>query len=73
VSVNILDADSDELLDEDAAAVAVGKRNKRTLKRWRDFGEGPPFIKVGRTIYYRRQAIRDWLLSQEQKTRRVAV
>jgi hypothetical protein len=32
-----------------------------TLDRWRKRGEGPPYIKVGRDIYYSRTAILSWI------------
>ncbi len=37
----------------------------RTLGRWARLRKGPPRIKVGRTIYYRMDAIDQWLLSIE--------
>ncbi len=33
----------------------------RTLHRWRRLKKGPPSIKVGRSVYYRRTAIESWL------------
>ncbi|MFK4005021.1 helix-turn-helix transcriptional regulator [Qipengyuania sp. NPDC077563] len=48
---------------EDAArhlAVSI-----RTLSRWARLRKGPPRIKVGRSIFYRRSAIEHWLLSLE--------
>jgi len=39
--------------------------HKRTLKRWRNLHEGPPHTTIGRAIYYRREAVRDWLISRE--------
>lgn len=38
----------------------------RTVQRERAQRVGPPFIKVGRKIYYRPAAIEAWLLSKEQ-------
>lgn len=37
----------------------------RTIQRERTLRIGPPFIRLGRKIYYRREAIRQWLLAQE--------
>ena len=54
----------DGLLPEDQTARELG-RCPRTLKRWRNLREGPPFIRIGRQIFYRREAVRDWLLSRE--------
>jgi hypothetical protein len=39
----------------------------RTVQRERAQRIGPPFIKLGRQIFYRRQAIEAWLLAQEQE------
>jgi len=38
----------------------------RSVQRERAMRVGPPFIKVGRKVYYRPAAIEAWLLSQEQ-------
>ena len=37
----------------------------RTVQRERAKRNGPPFIRVGKKIYYREDAIRKWLLAQE--------
>lgn len=39
----------------------------RTVKRWRDQRIGPPFIRMGRRILYRRDAVAEWLLANEQE------
>jgi predicted DNA-binding transcriptional regulator AlpA len=36
----------------------------RTVQRWRATGEGPPYIRVGRRILYRRSDVEAWLSSQ---------
>lgn len=38
----------------------------RSVQRERAQRVGPPFIKVGRKVYYRSAAIESWLLSKEQ-------
>ena len=38
----------------------------RTVQRERAQRIGPPFIKLGRVIYYRPAAIEAWLLEQEK-------
>ena len=38
----------------------------RTIQRERSLRIGPPFIKLGRSVFYRREAIEAWLLAQEQ-------
>jgi hypothetical protein len=40
--------------------------NIRKIQRERAQRVGPPFIKLGRKIYYRSAAIEAWLLAQEQ-------
>jgi hypothetical protein len=44
------------------------KHNRRTLDRWHRLGTGPPRTLVGRTIMYRRDAVRQWLAEQEQRS-----
>lgn len=39
--------------------------SQRTLLRWHRLRKGPPQIKVGRKVYYRRQAVSDWLMALE--------
>jgi predicted DNA-binding transcriptional regulator AlpA len=56
--------ENDPLLHEDEAAVEL-HRHSRTLKRWRDLGEGPAYVRIGREVLYRRSAIRQWLLARE--------
>lgn len=61
-----------DLLSEEDAARELGL-HPGSLARWRRRREGPPFITVGRRIFYRREALRDWLLSREiqpQRSRR---
>lgn len=38
----------------------------RTIKRERAARRGPPFIKLGRKVFYRRAAIDEWLRAIEQ-------
>ncbi|GAA4641491.1 hypothetical protein GCM10023115_00380 [Pontixanthobacter gangjinensis] len=47
-------------------AADILRVSRRTLSRWARLRKGPPRIKVGRTIYYRREAIDKWLLSLEE-------
>ena len=39
--------------------------SRRTLHRWARLQKGPPSIKVGRSIYYRRTSVELWLSSLE--------
>ena len=36
-----------------------------TLYRWEKLRFGPPCVRAGRKIYYRRDAVQDWLMQQE--------
>ena len=38
----------------------------RTCQRDRQLRQSPPFVVVGRRVYYRIEAVRDWLLAREQ-------
>ena len=38
-----------------------------TLSRWENRREGPPCMRVGRKVFYRRTSVEQWLLSREQK------
>lgn len=40
--------------------------SRRTVQRERALRVGPPFVKLGRAIFYRPAAIEVWLLSKEQ-------
>lgn len=37
-----------------------------TLSRWEARREGPPCMRVGRKVFYRRSSIEAWLVSREQ-------
>jgi hypothetical protein len=36
-----------------------------TLRTWRSRGHGPPFVKIGKKVFYGRGA-REWVLAQER-------
>ncbi len=60
--------EGDELLTEGETCPEVGVKCKRTLRRWRDLRQGPPHVRIGRKVYYRRGALQQWLLAREQST-----
>ena len=37
-----------------------------TLSRWEARREGPPCMRIGRKVFYRRSSVEAWLLSREQ-------
>jgi phage terminase Nu1 subunit (DNA packaging protein) len=49
------------------------QKSTRTLDRWDRLGIGPAKTKVGRLTLYRVDSVKDWLASQEQGPRRVAM
>ena len=46
------------------------KKSLRTLQVWRQRRQGPPWTRIGETIVYRREAVLEWLRSQEQQPAR---
>lgn len=54
--------DSDDLLNEVEASDLL-RISVRTLQSWRCKGIGPRFIRVGRSIRYRRGDLLDWTQS----------
>jgi hypothetical protein len=47
-------------------AAQLGK-SMRTIDRWEQHRAGPPRVLVGKTIFYRLESVRNWLLSCEVK------
>ena len=41
-----------------------------TLRRWEAMRTGPPCVRAGRKVYYRRAAVEEWLEEQEQSAPR---
>lgn len=37
---------------------------QKTLEAWRSRGQGPPFVRVGRLIRYRREDIEAWVIAR---------
>lgn len=38
-----------------------------TLCRWETQRRGPPCIRIGKRVMYRRASVRDWLVKQEER------
>lgn len=51
---------SSELMDTKELAELLGL-NEMTLYNWRREGKGPPYIRVGRRIRYKRADVDEWL------------
>ena len=58
-----------DYLTPDELAQELGK-SVRTIARWDSLRTGPPKTVIGKKAYYRREAVRQWLLRQEQKQAR---
>lgn len=56
----------DDLLSETDAA-AMLRQKPRTLTIWRSRGKGPNYIKLGRSVFYRRKVIIDFIASCERE------
>ncbi len=54
-----------DLLSESAYAAMRGV-SVRTIQRERALRAGPPFIKLGKSIFYRPEAVDAWIIAQEQ-------
>lgn len=53
----------DELIEATEAA-ALLRQKPQTLAAWRCDGKGPEFVKIGRRVLYRRDAISAWIAGQ---------
>ncbi len=59
--------ETDRLLTPDAAGAVLGIA-RQTLARWRVEGKGPPFIKLGSRVAYRRATLDAWVLERERRS-----
>jgi transcriptional regulator with XRE-family HTH domain len=55
----------DGWLTRQQLAVEIGVSTD-TLQRWETRRAGPPCLRIGRRVYYRADAFRDWLVSRER-------
>ncbi len=56
----------DEYLSPEQLADELEK-SPRTIARWDSLRIGPPKTVIGKKPYYRREAVRQWLLAQERE------
>ena len=54
----------DSLITPSILAARLGT-TERSLSEWRITGRGPRFIRAGRSVRYRPEAVDTWLLAQE--------
>ena len=57
----------DGLLTPPVLSERIGQ-TERTLSEWRTRGDGPAFIRVGKTVRYRPESVDEWLLSREHNS-----
>lgn len=57
---------SEEILTEPQFAQLMGK-TVRTVRLWEQLRIGPPRIKIGKTVRYRKTAVEAWLRSRESR------
>jgi Helix-turn-helix domain len=41
------------------------RQERRTLRDWRRKGEGPPYVRIGRKIFYNNESLAAWLKQHE--------
>lgn len=61
--------DPDDIITEaitEAEAAAICRVTVATLRTWRSRRRGPPHIKIGRKVFYRRSAVTAWIARQER-------
>lgn len=67
---------TDPLLSPDDAAIILGPPGKpvplATLQWWRYKRRGPKYVKIGRHVYYRESALRDFISRGEVEVGEVA-
>jgi hypothetical protein len=56
----------DDYTSEHDAATQL-RQTVRTLRSWRQRGNGPRWVKIGRLVFYPNAGIGEWLRSLEQK------
>lgn len=54
-------ADDEDRLPTPAETAALLRIHPATLRRWRDEGRGPAYVRVGRGYRYWRSAVLRWL------------
>lgn len=55
----------DDLMTESDYAAMRGV-SVRTIQRERALRAGPPYIKLGKSTFYRREAVATWIIAQER-------
>lgn len=55
------------LLTEDEVAKALLLNSTDTLATWRSQKKGPPFVKLGKRVFYTQQDIVQWIVGERQR------
>ena len=63
-------ADPEQKFKTPEAAEYLGGVAPRTLEAWRVYGRGPPYLKVGDLVVYRRRDLDAWLETCERNCTR---
>ena len=61
----------DKWISRSALAAELGVSSD-TLARWQTQRIGPPCVRIGRKVIYRREAVRHWLISREPDPHRAS-
>lgn len=61
-----------KLLDAEEVAKILGVK-KNTIRAWRAKKIGPPFIKILKTIRYRREDVEDFLRKKAMESRKCSI
>jgi hypothetical protein len=56
----------EKLIADDVAAAKLGVK-VNTLTAWRALGQGPPFVKIGRRVFYEDRDLATWLGTRRQQ------
>ena len=64
-SLSPLPADMEALVPSKDAPAHLGVA-EQTLARWRCEGHGPPYVKLGKKVYYRAGDLRAWIEGQRR-------
>ena len=52
------------LLSETRTSKLLDDTSPRTLQRWRQTGDGPPFVKIGGRVFYEESALEAFIQSR---------
>lgn len=63
--MTIKEINPDELIRDTSAAEMLGQ-TRGTLATWRSQGRGPAFVKLGRSVFYRRADIHSFVAAQRR-------